>query len=166
MEYNRKVHSQIAQTPLQCYLKEREVGRPCPSSEALQLAFTAEVQRTQRRSDGTISLDAIRFELPSRFGHLERLSVRYASWDRSRVHLCDPKSGVVLCRIYPQDKQKNAQGVRAPRAKPLSPVVSEQTLKSPGMAPLLQKIMAQYAVTGLPPSYIPKDDLPTDPNPS
>ena len=164
MEYNRKVHSQIAQTPLQCYLKEKEVGRPCPSSEALQLAFTSEVRRTQRRSDGTISLDAIRFELPSRFGHLERLSVRYASWDRSRVHLCDPKTGVVLCRIYPQDKQKNAQGVRAPRDKPLNPLLSEHSLKSVGMAPLLQKILAQYAVTGLPPSYIPKNDIPTNPS--
>ena len=90
--------------------------------------------------------------------------MRYASWDRSRVHLCDPKTGVVLCRIYPQDKQKNAQGVRAPRDKPLNPLLSEHSLKSVGMAPLLQKILAQYAVTGLPPSYIPKDDIPTNPS--
>jgi len=161
MEYNRTLHSQIARTPLQCYLKEKDVGRPCPSSEDLRLAFTTEVGRTQRRSDGTISLDAIRFEIPSRYGHLERLSVRYASWDRSRVHLCDPKTGVVLCRIYPLDKQKNAQGVRAPRAKPLVGP-SSQSVKPSGMAPLLRKIMAQYAATGLPPAYLPKDQTSTD----
>jgi hypothetical protein len=27
------------------------------------------------------------------------------------------------------------------------------------MAPLLRKLMADYAATGLPPAYIPKDDL-------
>jgi hypothetical protein len=26
------------------------------------------------------------------------------------------------------------------------------------MAPLLQKLVAQYAATGLPPAYLPKDD--------
>jgi len=162
MEYNRKVHSQIARTPLDCYLKEKDVGRRCPASAELALAFTTEVSRTQRRSDGTISLDATRFEIPSRYGHLERLSVRYASWDRSRVHLCDPKSGKVLCRIYPQDKQKNAQGLRALKASPLAGPTT-QPVKPSGMAPLLRKIMAQYAATGLPPAYLPKN--PTSPNP-
>lgn len=158
MEYNRTLHSQIAQTPLQCYLKTKDVGRPCPSSSELRMAFTTEVGRTQRRSDGTISLDAIRFEIPSRYGHLERLSVRYASWDRSQVHLCDPKTGKVLCRIYPQDKEKNAEGRRGLRAKPR---LTAESVKPSGMAPLLQKIMAQYAATGLPPAYLPKDQTPT-----
>jgi len=27
------------------------------------------------------------------------------------------------------------------------------------VAPLLQKLIAQYAATGLPPAYLPKDDL-------
>jgi transposase InsO family protein len=166
MEYNRKVHSQIAQSPLQCYLKEKDVGRPCPSSQDLQLAFTAEVRRSQRRSDGTISLEGIRFEIPSRFGHLQQLGVRYASWDRGRVYLCDPKTGVVLCRIYPVDKQKNAQGLRAKRTTPLSTLSDKPSLKPSGMAPLLQKIIQQYATTGLPPAYLPKDDLSTQQNPS
>ena len=34
---------------------------------------------------------------------------------------------------------------------------------SPGIAPLLQKIIKQYASTGLPPAYLPKTD---PPNPS
>lgn len=32
------------------------------------------------------------------------------------------------------------------------------------MAPLLQKILRQYATTGLPPAYLPKDDLPPIPS--
>ena len=43
MEYNRKVHSELGQTPLQRYLHDKDVGRPCPATEQLQLAFTTEV---------------------------------------------------------------------------------------------------------------------------
>ena len=37
----------------------------------------------------------------------------------------------------------------------------EATPTSAGIAPLLKQLMADYAETGLPPSYIPKDDIPT-----
>jgi hypothetical protein len=33
-----------------------------------------------------------------------------------------------------------------------------QPVASPGIAPLLQKIISQYAATGLPPAYLPKHD--------
>ena len=73
------------------------LGRPCPASTAdLQLVFTNELIRTQRRSDGTISLGGVRFEIPSRYGHFQRVSVRVAAWDLSRVHLCDSISGAIL----------------------------------------------------------------------
>jgi putative transposase len=158
MEYNRKHHSEIGQSPLECYVGKRDVGRPCPSSEDLALAFTAEVRRIQRRSDGTISLAGMRFEIPSRYGHFIWLSVRVASWDLSRVHLADPKTGVILCRLYPLDKQKNADGRRAVRIP--APGLGEPAARTGEVAPLLQKLIAQYAATGLPPAYLPKDDLP------
>ena len=44
----------------------------------LKIAFTAEVDRTQRRFDGTFSLKGIRFEIPSRYNHFQRLDVRAA----------------------------------------------------------------------------------------
>jgi len=161
LEYNRRVHSEIGQTPLQRFLNDKDVGRPCPDTEELKLAFTAEVQRTQRRSDGTLSLEGIRFEIPARYAHLEKLSVRYASWDLSSVYLADLKTGAVLCRLYPQDKKKNAEGLRAPR----SPVVSSSEPAVPtGMAPLLQKIIQQYAATGLPPAYLPHPPKPENPS--
>ena len=168
MEYNRHVHSELAgQTPLQRYLDGRDVGRPCPSTEDLQLAFTSELTRTQRRSDGTISLEGRRFEVPSRYAHFQRVPLRVASWDLSRVHLSDPKTGAILCRLYPQDKHKNAEGLRAPRAAATAPL---PPLPAPGLAPLLQKIIRDYAATGLPPAYLPKLDPnpnpPTDSNPS
>ena len=157
MEYNRKIHSETNQTPLQRYLNDKDVGRPCPDTEQLRLAFTTEVSRTQRRSDGSFSLEGVRFEVPSRYAHFHKLTVRYASWDRSFVHLADPTTGIILCRLYPQDKNKNAEGRRAPRqpALPASPPTPA------GMAPLLQQILRQYATTGLPPAYLPKPENPS-----
>jgi len=156
IEYNRKVHSETGQTPLHRFLNDKDVGRDCPSSEQLQLAFTVELTRTQRRSDGTISLQGVRFEIPSRYAHLQRLTVRVAAWDLSSVYLSDPKTGAILCRIFPQDKKKNAEGRRAPRTPAILPA---DPVKPAGMAPLLQKIIQQYATTGLPPAYIPKDEI-------
>lgn len=161
LEYNRKVHSEIGQPPLERFLHHKNVSRPCPATEQLQQAFTTEVRRTQRRSDGTLTLEGIRFEVPSRFGHLEELWLRYASWDLSTVYLADPKTGAILCRIYPVDKNRNAQGQRAPRAG------AESSTPPPapsGMAPLLQKIIQQYALTGLPPAYLPQPQNPQNPS--
>ncbi|HNR71731.1 MAG TPA: DDE-type integrase/transposase/recombinase [Verrucomicrobiota bacterium] len=159
LEYNRKVHSEIGQPPLQRFLNDKNVAQPCPATEKLQVAFTREEQRVQRRSDGTLTLESIRFEVPSRFGHLRELWVRYASWDLSAVYLADAKTGAILCRIYPVDKTKNAEGRRALRASaPSAPPPA-----SPGMAPLLQKILQEYALTGLPPAYLPQ---PQPPQPS
>ena len=162
LEYNRKVHSELGgKTPLQRFLDHTNVAQPCPSTEQLQRAFTTEVRRKQRRSDGTLTLEGIRFEVPSRFGHLRELWLRYASWDLSTVYLADHKTGTILSRIYPVDKRKNAEGRRAPRTSaPSAPPPSAPT----GMAPLLHKIIRQYATTGLPPAYLPQPENPAPPS--
>jgi hypothetical protein len=61
----------------------------------------------------------------------------------------------LLTRLYPLDKARNADGPRALKAPLLEPSPSDG---APGMAPLLQKILREYATTGLPPAYLPKDD--------
>ncbi|MCU0894490.1 MAG: DDE-type integrase/transposase/recombinase [Rhodospirillales bacterium] len=152
MEYNRKEHSELGQSPLAAYQQAPDVGRPAPDAAAVALRFTAELVRTQRRSDGTLSVAGVRFEVPSRYGHLERLHLRVASWDLSQVHLVDPKTGVVLGRLYPLDKHRNAAGRRAARVTPADATPIPPT----GVAPLLAQLIAQYAATGLPPAYLPK----------
>jgi transposase InsO family protein len=155
LEYNRKVHSEIGQVPLSRFLAEKNVSRPCPESQKLREAFTAQVLRTQRQSDGTISIDGIRFELPSRYRHLKRVTIRYTAWDLSTVYLSDPQSGKIICRLYPQDKHNNADGRRR-RKEPL--IEAPKPPADSGMAPLLRKLIADYAATGLPPAYLPKDE--------
>jgi hypothetical protein len=164
MEYNKADHSELGEAPLQRYLRQRDVGRPCPSSAELKMAFTAQFSRTQRRSDGTISLGGTRFEVPSRYGHFQQIHLRMAAWDLTQVHMVDPQSGAILCRLFPLDKHKNAQGQRAARLAPLDPP-TDLTPPS-GMAPLLEKLIQQYALTGLPPAYLPKHSSTQDPNPS
>jgi transposase InsO family protein len=154
-EYNRKIHSEIGQTPLARWMTGPEVTRPSPDSAALRLAFTRTERRTQRRSDGTVVIDTRRFEVPNAFRHLDRLLVRYASWDLTQVHLVDEHTGEVLCRLYPQDKTQNASGMR----RPLDPLATRASRAPTGIAPLLEKLMAQQTATGLPPPYLPKDEL-------
>jgi putative transposase len=129
------------------------VGRECPSSDALRAAFRIDVTRTQRRSDGTVSLAGTRFEIPSAYRHLQRVRLRYARWDLSRVDLVDADSDAVLCPLRPLDKAANADRQR----RRLDAVNVEPLPAAPGIAPLLRQMLADHAATGLPPSWIPAD---------
>jgi transposase InsO family protein len=162
LEYNRTVHSEIGESPLRRFLAGPDVGRPSPTSEALRRAFMAEEYRTQRRSDGTVSLEGRRFEIPSRYRHLTRVALRWAGWDLGHVYMVDDRTGTVLCRLFPLDRTHNADGARRAHA-PLADTVASAPAE-PGIAPLLTKLMDDYRATGLPPAYVPMPDRPPTPN--
>ena len=156
-EYNRSVHGEIGSTPLDRLLQGPDVSRPSPESEALRFAFTTQKRRTQRKSDGTLQIGGVRFEVPARFRHFQHLHVRYQSWDLSAAYLADQRTGDLLARIYPQDKAKNAHGYRRilePQPEPIAPEPDKEPIP-----PLLRKMISEYAATGLPPAYIPKDEI-------
>jgi len=157
MEYQRTLHSETAQTPLERWLAGPSVLRPAPDVEALVLAFTVCQGRVPRRSDGTVTIAGKRFEVPQRFVHLPRLELRFASWDLSRVWLMDESAGVVLDRLYPLDRARNADRVRRPISPATRPSesASRPSSQAPGIAPLLCRYLADYAATGLPPAYLP-----------
>lgn len=155
LEYHRKPHAETGQTPLARFLAGPEVLRLSPSAEALRVAFTTEQIRSQRRSDGTISVEGVRFEVPARFAHLARLAIRYARWDLSSVLLCDRRTGAVLGKLYPLDKTRNADAVR--RAAAVTPS-TQPVPAATGVAPLLDSLLRQYRASGLPPAYLPTTD--------
>lgn len=156
-EYNVEEHSEIKETPLGRYLRGPSVRRESPSSDALRRAFRTEVTRTQRRSDGTVTVEGIRFEVPYAYRTLVQMRLRVARWDLSSVDLVDPRSGAHLSTLLPLDKAKNAEGAR--RALPIPTELASPKPKKPvGIAPLLRALMAEYAATGLPPAFLPKDD--------
>ena len=101
IEYNRAVHREIGCSPVTRFARAPDVLRPSPSSDALRAAFRLEVKRRQRTSDGTISLDGVRFEIPARYRHFRDVVVRYPRWDLSLVDLVDPREGTVLARLFP-----------------------------------------------------------------
>jgi len=156
-EYHQKVHSEIGCSPLERYIKDADVSRPCPDSAALRYAFCTQVHRRQRKSDGTFSLDGKRFEVPSQYRSLEYVHIRYARWDLGSVTLVDPHTNTVLSPIYPQDKSENASGTRRALCKSAEIDHNDEPLLT-GIAPLLKELMAEYAATGLPPAYLPKGE--------
>jgi putative transposase len=154
-EYHRTRHSEIGTTPLAHYLAGPSVARPCPAVAVLSASFRIEVIRRQRRSDGTVSLEGERFEIPSRYRHRERVHLRYARWDLSRVDLVDPRTGVILCPVKPLDKSANANGQR----RRLAPVTADLSPLTPkGLPALMNELLADYAATGVPPAYFPTHD--------
>jgi len=157
-DYHRATHSEIGTSPLRRYLDGPCVGRECPDSDSLRRAFRCTETRRQRRSDGTISLAGKRFEIPSRYRHLAQVHLQYARWDLSGVELIDPHTLNNLCRLYPLDKSANADGKRRTLAPAGSDQYPEPRSAPKELPPLLRKLLADYAATGLPPPYLPKHD--------
>jgi transposase InsO family protein len=153
-EYQRKLHDELGCSPLDRALTGPSVARPSPSSEELRRAFRIETTRAVRRSDATFTVGGVRFELPWRYRTVARVTVRVARWDLSSVDLVDPRSGTHLATILPLDKERNSDGLR--RAVPIAEAIDDPP--PVGIAPHLRQLMADYAATGLPPAYLPKDE--------
>ena len=65
MEYNKNKHRDIGMPPIKCMLEGKDVARPAPDDEHMRFAFTVCESRKQRKSDGTVSINGVRFEIPS-----------------------------------------------------------------------------------------------------
>jgi len=170
IEYNRRPHRELSCSPVERFAQACDVLRPSPSSNTLREAFRMEGPRTQRQSDGTISVEGVRFEVPARYRHFRKVLVRYARWDLRRVDLVDPRSGTLLSPLYPLDRKANADGQRrlfepdrpGAAVDPESPCEPKppdpgREHPAPELPPLLQRILAEYSATGLPPAYLPKN---------
>jgi transposase InsO family protein len=165
IEYNRAQHREIGCSPVQRFAHAPDVLRSSPASRELREAFRLETSRRQRQSDGTISLEGVRFEIPAVYRHFRTVAVRYARWDLGRVDLVDPRHGVVLAPLYPLDRHANADG----RRKELPPTAPNVTPADtpPGayeLPPLLEQILAEFSATGLPPAYLPQTQPETSPS--
>jgi len=162
-DYNQRPHRELGTSPLRRYLDANDVGRESPDSETLRRAFRREVTRTQRKSDGTVSLEGVRFELPSRYRQLERLTLHYARWDLRSIALVDPHTGDLLCALYPLDKTRNAEEGRR-QLEDATDTAAPRPAAEVETPPLLRTLIEDYAATGQPPAYLPEPH-PDDPDP-
>ena len=99
--------------------------------------------------------------MPNQYRHLARLDVRYAAWDLTEVHLVDERLGQVLCRLFPQDKARNASGLRRsldPASTDAQIAFEDSPPPATGMAPLLADLIESQRASGLPPAYLVKDE--------
>jgi putative transposase len=157
IEYNRTVHRETSCSPVERFSRSPDVLRSSPSTDMLREAFRLETKRRQRRSDGTISVEGVRFEVPSRYRHFREVVVRYARWDLGRVDLVDPRSGAVLAPLYPLDRSANADGRRSAVEPDLGDAPADDAPRRDNrLPPLLKRILDEYSAMGIPPAYLPK----------
>lgn len=153
-DYHRSKHDELGMPPIDRLEHAPSVVRPPPASDVLTRAFTQKVTRTQRRSDGTVSVARVRFEVPSHLRALSRLTVRFRRWDLAQVWLVDPRTNDVLARLVPEDLERNASGVRRVLEAP-EPVPEDADEAVPAH---LAALLRDYAADGLPPGFLPLDD--------
>ena len=72
--------------------------------------------------------------------------------------LVDPDTDAPLACLLPQDKVKNASGRRKTIQSDDHVAPTSQSFNDP-MPALLRKWLADYAATGLPPAYLPKEEI-------
>lgn len=165
-EYNRTRHSEIRTTPLKRMLEGPDVSRKAPITASFRQTFAMAQRRVQRRSDGTVSIDGVRFEVPARLRTLAKPWIRWQRWDLSVAYIVCERTHAVLASVHPIDKEKNADGRRR-RVEPIEvarpgPAATPGPDSSDPFPPLMRKYLEQYAATGLPPAYLPKDQRKLD----
>ena len=155
-EHNRRRHRELGCTPLERLKTSPDASKPCPDAETIRAGFCISRQRKLRRSDATISLEGVRFQLPAQWRHLARPWVRFARWDLSRVDLVEgPEPDARrLCALYPVDKRANASADR----RPTRPAGGDAPGAGPGLPPLLRQMLDARDATGLPPAWLPFDN--------
>lgn len=158
-EYNNKIHTETHETPVHRFSHAKNVLRESPSTETLQKAFVREVRRRQRKSDGTISLEGVRFEVPSAYRHHSELWIHFVSWDLSSVYLVDAKTRCPVAILLPLDKLSNASGKRtAHTAVAPARSILDQAKLVEQLPPQMQKLLKERTQANLPPVYLPQTE--------
>jgi transposase InsO family protein len=148
-KYNGKEHSETRKPPLSRFLSPRSVLRCDFSEETVRTAFMRNETRTVRVSDGTITLQGVRYQLPTAMRHLCRVRLRFAAWDKRIAYIEDERTGKIIGSANPVDPVQNSNSHRAS----LPNVRHYSALKSP----VLRSLEKNRQESGRPPGYRPLD---------
>jgi putative transposase len=111
-DYHDSIHSEIKKTPLHSFFNDENVLRPALGRQELIACFRTRATRTVRKTDGTITLDGVRFEVPQIYKHHDSLVLSYAKWDLGEAEIICPSSFKSLRTIYPINKLQNSLSYR------------------------------------------------------
>ncbi|MYH28572.1 MAG: hypothetical protein F4137_06865 [Acidobacteria bacterium] len=139
---------------MQTLTRSEDASRPCPGSEELRAAFRIKAKRRVRRSDGTVTVENVRYQLPPPWRHLREVDLRVARWDLSDIDMVDGRTGDRICTLRPVDLQRNAEGQRRRTGRRTEDDDADSAAGS-GPAPLLKRLQDEQDATGLPPAWLP-----------
>jgi hypothetical protein len=162
-DYHTTIHSETGQTPLARFFNEKHVLRCGLEFGEMQRSFRMRIKRTVRKTDGTITLDGTRFELPQCYIHMDEVTLRYARWDLGEAEILCPDTFKPLCTVFPLNKLKNSLGLRQSdpkRAETLAPDVALHSgevlsLSTDTLPPLLARCLEKHAQENRLQGYLP-----------
>jgi len=161
-EYQVIEHTETGVPPMKRFLSGTSVLRAAPAYEDLRRAFRIKVTRSQRQTDGTVTLDGVRFEIPEHYRHFESLSLRYARWDLSEAEIICPETHKPLAILRPINKLSNASGIRREIETELTGVVPTASPTKDGdeaidqnLPPLLARLLREHEENFCAPGYMP-----------
>ena len=70
------------------------------------------ITRNVRKTDSTVAIDGVRFQIPQQYSHFTSLLLRYARWDLGEAEIICQETKKSLCVIYPLNKVLNSSGHR------------------------------------------------------
>jgi transposase InsO family protein len=111
-DYHVKIHSEINEKPLDRFLNSTNVLRVSPTYEELKRSFRMVIRRALRKTDSTITIDGIRFQIPQCYIHMNSILLRYARWDLGEAEIICPDTQKSLCFIFPLNKLANSYASR------------------------------------------------------
>ena len=154
-EYNKSIHSETKEKPIDRFLAEKNVLRRTPDFVALRRAFRMIISRKQRRSDGTVTIDGVRFEVPSQYRHMDHLTLAYARWNLAQATIVDSSSFVKVIDIFPVNKANNALGHRKFLTEPSPILLPEAESNNNHLPPLLVRLLQEHSQENIIAGYIP-----------
>jgi transposase InsO family protein len=150
-EYHRSYHSEVKSTPLDVFLNHKSVLRDTPTLLEFQKAFRITVERQQRMTDHTITVDGVRYQVPRDFWHERRLRIAYARWDLSSVDVLNNETGRPLANLRPVDKIRNAEIAK-------ERILSMRSNIEDVLPPLLREYYRNSKTAGEMSPYLSKDE--------
>ena len=162
-DYHARVHSEIKETPLHRFFNEKHVLRQSPAFNELKNCFRMRTSRRVRKTDGTVTLDGIRFQLPRCYAHLDEVLLRYARWDLGEAEILCPDTLKPLSVIRPLDRLTNSLAIRAEDPDKISKLIPEiivdseevLSLSTDTLPPLLARCLQKHAEQNRLSGYIP-----------
>lgn len=159
-EYNKKVHEETRKVPEDFYFEcEETLARKSPDYNTLTRKLRQQITRKVHQGHGTISVDGVRYQVPTAFRHLQTLRIATARFERRMVTLIDSETGKEICDLFPQDKERNFELKSVDFNKELKKESSVAELCQddidPALPPLLQHLLKQERLGSISSGYIP-----------